>query len=296
MPDADADPIPLLEGLSRIAARYDGLLVDLWGCLHNGVEAWPEAVEALLRFRRDGGSVVLLSNAPRDDRAVADQLAGWGVPGEAWDSIVTAGLAVRLELAERADARYAALGRRFHHIGSERDAGLLDGLGYERVATAEQADFVLCCGVRRPGETLDGIWPALEPALERGLPMVSANPDKWVLRGAAREMCAGTIAEAYAARGGIVLQEGKPWPAVYRRCRALMGGLSAGRTLAIGDGVETDIAGARDAGVDAVWITGGLPAHDWGVAPAAAPPRDRVAAACAAHAVRPVGVMPLLRW
>ncbi len=296
MPDATSRHIALLHGLSRTAAGYDGLLVDLWGCLHDGVEARPEAVEALLRFREGGGTVVLLSNAPRAEAAVRIQLTRWGVPGDAWDAIVTAGLALRLEMSGRGDPWYAALGRRFHHIGTERDAGLLDGLGYERAGTVEEADFVLCCGVRHGGETLDDIWPELEPALERGLPLVSANPDKAVLRGSRRELCAGAIAEAYAARGGDVRQEGKPYPAVYRRCRALLGGIPAGRILAVGDGVETDIAGARDAGVDAVWITGGLPAHAWGIAPGAAPPQDRVEAACAAHGVRPVGVMPLLRW
>lgn len=117
-----------------------------------------------------------------------------------------------------------------------------------------------------------------------------------MLRGEARELCAGSLAAWYAERGGDARQEGKPYPAVYERCRALMGGIAPGRVLALGDGIETDILGANEAGIDALWITGGLPAHFWGIAPESPPPADRVAAACAEHGVSPTGVLPLLRW
>tara|TARA_B100000676_G_scaffold313510_1_gene395799 strand:- start:19004 stop:19894 length:891 start_codon:yes stop_codon:yes gene_type:complete len=296
MNDQSSDATPVLAGLSDIASAYDGLLIDLWGCLHNGITAYDAAVDALVRFREGGGRVVLLSNAPRDDRAVMAQLVRFGVPDTAWDAIMTAGLAVKLEMNERADPWFAELGRRYYHIGTENDASLLDGLDYERVGTVGEAEFVLCCGIRHSGETVADIMPELEPALARGLPLVSTNPDKSVLRGDTREICAGTIAEAYVAMGGTMREEGKPYPAVYARCRTLLGDVATDRILAIGDGIETDIAGARDAGIDALWITGGLPAHSWGVAPDAPPPQDRVVAACAESGVNPRGVMPLLAW
>jgi len=289
-------PVPLVSGLAALAGRYDGLLVDLWGCLHNGVVAYPEAVEALQRFRRGGGRVVLVSNAPRNNAAVRRQLVAFGVPDDAFDEVMTAGEALRLEIAERRDPWYAALGPRFHHIGTERDANLLEGLPFTRAEGPHDADFVLCCGIRASLEGLDDFAEELGACLARGLPLVSANPDRFVLRGSAREICAGSLAAWYVERGGDARQEGKPYPAVYERCRALMGGIPARRVLALGDGIETDILGARDAGIDALWITGGLPAHFWGVPPEAPPPADRVAAACAEHGVRPAGVLPLLRW
>lgn len=288
--------IRLFEGLSAMADRYDGLLVDLWGCLHNGVTAYPDAVDALLRYRERGGHVVLLSNAPRRSAAVVRQIEGFGVPAQAYDAVMTAGEALRLEIEEAGDPWYAALGPRFYHIGTERDANLLEGLSHRRAASPEDADFVLCCGIRRSAETLDDFADELGRCLARGLPMASANPDKFVLRGETREICAGSIAARYVEMGGDMRQEGKPYPAVYGRCRHLMGDIPADRVLAIGDGIETDILGGRDAGIDAVWITGGLPAHFWDVAPADPPPMDRVAAAFAEHGVAPLGVMPLLRW
>ncbi|MBC6438838.1 MAG: TIGR01459 family HAD-type hydrolase [Rhodospirillales bacterium] len=288
--------VPLISGLAEIADDYDGVLVDLWGCLHNGIVAYPSAVEALVRFRERGGRIVLLSNAPRTDVPVKGQIARMGVPDNAWDAIMTAGLALRLEMEERSDPWFAALGCRYYHVGTENDAILLDGLDYERVADIGDAEFVLCCGIRESGETLDDIWPEIEPAFRAGLPLVSANPDKSVLRGEKREICAGAIAGDWQARGGAMRQEGKPCPAVYRRCRALMGDVPPERILAVGDGIETDIVGAQQAGIDSVWITGGLPAHTWGIASDTAPPHDRVAQACAEQNVRPRGVMPLLAW
>jgi HAD superfamily hydrolase (TIGR01459 family) len=286
---------PVVKGLADLADRYDGLLVDLWGCLHNGVVAYAQAVEALQRFRGAGGRVVLLSNAPRREDAVAAQLAGFGVPVDAWDAIMTAGIAVRKEMEEGTDPWFAALGRRFYHIGTEKDAALLDGLGYERADLGE-ADFVLCCGIRTAGEALDDVRPELDAALARRLPLVSANPDKFVLRGPKRDICAGSMALAYRAMGGDVRQEGKPFPAVYRRSLALMDGIASDRILAIGDGIETDIAGGRDNGIDTLWITGGLPASFWNVAPHAPPPLEKVAEACREHGVRPSAILPLLQW
>lgn len=296
MASAGTSRVPLTGGLSSLDGRYDGLLVDLWGCLHNGIRAWPAAVEALQRFRARGGRVVLLSNAPRTDRAVVRQLETMGVPEDAWDGIMTAGLATRLAVEDRQDPWFAALGPRFWHVGKKRDAILLEGLGHERTTSVAEANFVLCCGIRTNGETLADIMPELEPALERDLPMLSANPDKFVLRGAAREICAGAIAEAYAARGGNVRQEGKPYPETYRRCFDLLGGMPPERVLAVGDGIETDIRGAHDCGIDSLWITGGLPAHFWGIASDAVPPQTLVADACDRHGVAPSGIMPMLAW
>ncbi len=292
----EAMTIPLINGLSSLAGRYDGLLVDLWGCLHNGVDAHAPAVAALVAFRRQGGHVVLLSNAPRTPQAVARQLGAMGVPDRAWDGIMTAGLATRLAVEEGEDPWFASLGSRFWHLGTEGDSCLLDGLARERCASLDDADFVLCCGIRRPGETLDDIMPELERALERRLPMLSANPDRFVLRGGVREICAGAIAEAYAARGGCMRQEGKPFPSAYRRCLKMMTGVLPERVLAVGDGIATDIVGARDSGMDALWITGGLPAHFWGIAPQQVPPQTRVDEACRRHGVAPAGIMPMLAW
>ena len=175
MASAGTSRVPLTGGLSSLDGRYDGLLVDLWGCLHNGIRAWPAAVEALQRFRAGGGLVVLLSNAPRTDRAIAGHWID-GRPGRRLGRHHDGWPCGTVGRRREAGSLFAALGPRFWHVGKERDATLLEGLGHERATSVAEANFVLCCGIRANGETLADIMPELEPALERDCRCLSANP------------------------------------------------------------------------------------------------------------------------
>jgi HAD superfamily hydrolase (TIGR01459 family) len=282
--------------MGQLDAAYDAYIVDLWGCLHNGIEAYPAALEWMARVRGHGARVIFLSNAPRRSSAVARQLLRMGVEAGTYDAIMTAGEAVRLEIEAATDPWYAGLGRRFFHIGTEPDAELLDGLGFTRVAEPALADFVLCCGIRKSQEKLAEFEPMLAQFLDLGLPMVCTNPDKSVLRGTSHELCAGAIAERYAEMGGEMREEGKPYPGVYRHCLELLDDRPGARVLCIGDGLKTDILGAHEAGLDALWVTGGLPAHEWGLRPEDMPDASLIDEACRGAGLRPVAAVPLLRW
>jgi HAD superfamily hydrolase (TIGR01459 family) len=288
--------ISRLEGLGQLDAAYDAYIVDLWGCLHNGIEAYPAALAWMARVRGHGARVIFLSNAPRRSSAVARQLMRMGVEAGTYDAIMTAGEAVRLEIEAATDPWYAGLGRRFFHIGTEPDAELLDGLGFKRVAEPAESDFVLCCGIRKSQEKLAEFEPMLAEFLNLGLPLVCTNPDKSVLRGASHELCAGAIAERYVEMGGEMREEGKPYPGVYRHCLELLTDRPGARVLCIGDGLKTDILGAHEAGLDALWVTGGLPAHEWGLRPEDMPDASLIDEACRRAGLRPVAAVPLLRW
>ena len=288
--------ISRVKGLAELDGRYDAYIVDLWGCLHNGIQAYPAALDWMARVRGHGARVIFLSNAPRRSPAVASQLVRMGVEAGSYDAIMTAGEAARLEIAEAKDPWYADLGHRFFHIGTEPDSLLLEGLDFERVAEPAEADFVLCCGIRKPGETLADFEPMLTKFLDLGLPLICTNPDKSVLRGSSREMCAGAIADRYVEIGGDMREEGKPYPGVYRHCLELLEDRPGARVLCIGDGLKTDILGAHDAGLDALWVTGGLPAHDWGFEPDDMPDQSLIDETCCEAGVRPVAAVPLLRW
>ncbi|MDQ4061449.1 MAG: TIGR01459 family HAD-type hydrolase [Pseudomonadota bacterium] len=257
MTDAAAGSFPrLLPGLSAIAGRYDGLLCDVWGVVHNGVAAHADAADALTHFRARHGPVLLLSNAPRPGDAVMRQLDGFGVPREAYDGVVTSGDITRELLAERPDAAV-------FRLGPERDAGLFEGLDL-RFVEPEDAEFAVVTGLLDDeAETPQDYAPLLERLLARRLPLVCANPDLVVERGNRLIYCAGAIAALYADMGGEVVNMGKPHRPVYEASVARMA-LMLGRApeperlLAIGDGPKTDIRGAAGFGIDALFIAGGI--------------------------------------
>jgi len=251
----------IVESLDEIAGPYRALFVDLWGCLHDGVRAFPDAVAALHGFRARGGRVVLLTNAPRPRAEVAAQIAGLGVPGDAWDVIVTSGDAARVALFQ------GAVGRRVRHIGEARDEGFFRPPRIvERPADIarvplDEAEGIVCTGPfdpHAPPETLRG---ELLLAKTRDLPMLCANPDIVVDRGDSREYCAGAVAALYEEMGGRALYFGKPHPPIYDLARTRLAPIEPvtdEAILCIGDGLHTDIAGATGEGLDALFVTGGL--------------------------------------
>ena len=128
----------LPSGLSALAPRYDVLLCDIWGVIHNGRENFPDACWALARWRAEVGPVVLISNSPRPSREVIEQLDALAVPRESWSAIVTSGDATRVLLAEMAPGPA-------WRIGPDRDAPLYEGLGLAFTGV-EDAAFVSVTG------------------------------------------------------------------------------------------------------------------------------------------------------
>ena len=253
----------ILAGLSEIAPDYDALICDVWGVLHNGQQARAPAVDALQRFRKTRGPVVLLSNAPRPISAVIEQFTRFGVPPDSYDAIVTSGAAAREDLKRRAEsARLPML-----HLGPERDRGVFEGLPIDCVDAAH-AKVVLCTGLYDDDhETPDDYRQTLADLKARGLVMLCANPDIVVQRGTTLLYCAGAIARLYEDMGGEVVYYGKPHLPVYEMSLAkarAAAGRDIAKPLAIGDGLATDIKGANRAGMDALFIADGVHGEELG--------------------------------
>ena len=247
-------------GLGALAGRYDALLCDVWGVIHNGRESFPAACDALVRWGREVGPVVLISNSPRPSHDVKGQLRALGVPDAAWSGFVTSGDVTRHEIAARAPARV-------WHIGAPRDRVLLEGLPVERTGP-EDADFVVCSGPEDDErETAEDYRARLQVCAARGLAMICANPDRVVQRGDRLIVCGGALADLYGTLGGEVVMAGKPFPPIYAETLAeadrLAGRtLDRGRVLCIGDGLQTDVAGANRAGLPLLFIAAGIHAAD----------------------------------
>lgn len=249
-------PPPAISGLSAIAGRYRFLLCDVWGVIHNGLHAHPEACEALLRFRESGGRIVLITNAPRPKAEVVAQLDWLHVPPAAYDDIVTSGDVARMVLAERPE-------RKIYHLGPDRDLPLYEGLEIELVEE-DAAQFISCTGLFDDRtETPDDYMERLRGWVDRGLVMLCVNPDRVVERGDRLLWCAGALAERYEQLGGEAIYCGKPYAPIYDealgRLAAIAGAAIDRRdVLAIGDGMPTDLRGAADAGIDALFVTEGI--------------------------------------
>lgn len=248
--------IAIISSASDLLARYRVLFCDVWGVLHDGVREYPAAGEALARYRAGGGIVVLVSNAPTPAATVARVLDEKRVRRTAWDAIVSSGDVTRRHLA---DAGFGAL----HHIGPPRSLPLFDGLDTRLVELAS-ADAIVCTGLADDqAETGESYRPLLLEAHARRLPFICANPDLVVEVGGRLLPCAGAVGVVYEAIGGAVYWAGKPHPPAYELAFATAARI-AGRTiatrevLAIGDAVATDLAGAATAGVDALFIAGGI--------------------------------------
>jgi HAD superfamily hydrolase (TIGR01459 family) len=288
--------IRLVPGIGALAPRYDGFILDLWGVVHDGVAPMPGALECLRRLIEAGKRVVLLSNAPRRAGDVVERIDRIGVPAGLYHSVMSSGEEAWQHLFRRDDSFYAALGRRCVHIGSERDTGIREGLDLELVETAEEAEFILNTGPAGWDDRIEDYGPLLRRALERGLPMVCANPDLVVMHGGRLALCAGALAQWYEDRGGRVRWHGKPFRSVYETCFALLGIDDLSRILAIGDSLRTDIAGAAAAGIDSVLIVGGVHADEFGVTEGQTTDLERIAAVLRATSYRPVAVARSFCW
>ena len=256
----------IIANFAEISDRYDAAFVDLWGCLHNGIAAFPAAVAAMQGFRARGGKVVLVTNAPRPRGPVAVQIERLGIPADAWDVIATSGDSARAAMFT------GVVGDKVWFIGEATDRSFFEPLKIlENPVTITQVELaeatgIVCSGPFDPHADPAVYRPQFLLAKTKGLKLLCANPDIVVDRGESREWCAGALAQLYTEMGGESLYFGKPYPPIYdlarRRLAAL--GLSDARIICIGDGIKTDIQGAMGEDLDSLFITGGLAAQETG--------------------------------
>lgn len=282
---------PRIQGLGEIAGDYQALLCDVWGVLHNGVAAWPGAIDALSRFRREGGVVVMITNAPRPREPVLAQLSSLGVPAGTFDAVVTSGDVTR-NLISKMD-------RRVFHIGPERDHKLYAGLDVEFVGL-DEARTVVCTGLFDDHtETPEDYRELLAQLRERELPFVCANPDIVVEYGDRLLWCAGALARDYRELGGETHIVGKPHEPIYARAVEVLNEHAKAPVerkgiLAVGDGMHTDMAGAADFGLDFLYVSAGIHAAEYG--DAETPDAVKLEAFLSGNDAAPRAWIPRLRW
>ena len=280
----------MIETLDSIVDGYSALFCDVWGVVHNGIQPFERAIDALRRARDKGVAVVLITNSPRPREGVIEQLAAIGAPDDCWDRIVTSGDVTRDLIREGS--------RRVFHLGPDRDLLIYDGLDVE-LAEEFEAQTVVCTGlVDDETEAPEDYADLLQRLRARNLPFICANPDIVVERGERLIWCAGALARDYAQLGGRTLIAGKPHRPIYEaalKAAADVVGRDVERreVLAIGDGVLTDVKGASDAGMDVLFVSAGIHAAEYG--DPAAPDMGQLAAFLDKHGYAPVAIVPRLK-
>ncbi|SDO06506.1 HAD-superfamily class IIA hydrolase, TIGR01459 [Filomicrobium insigne] len=290
---AERAPVPVLNRAEDLLARYDVLFCDVWGVVHDGFKALPAADDALNKFRRAGGTVILVSNAPVPNHQVAAMLDSRKLSRTAWDAIVSSGDIALTHLRDQSYRQVYTIGPR------DRDAALFEAVP-ARFSSLEDADAILCSGLDDDiHETAESYLPILEQARARDLPFVCANPDLVVDVGGRLYLCAGAIADLYAHLGGDVYWAGKPYISAYGSAHGLAeklrdASIAKERILGIGDAVRTDLKAAEIFGVDALFIAGGIHREDTmsdGVIC-----RDRLDGLLHGASPNAVAAMPFLAW
>lgn len=273
-----------LPGLAAVAGDYDAFLLDLWGVVHDGTHLYPGVHDTLEKLRAQDKKIIFVSNAPRRAEKAMRVLSQLGVEEALYDHAITSGELGYQWLA----SGKAPWGRRYYYIGPSKDADVLDGLDFTRADDIKQADFLLNVGFGSEGESTEDWTPLLRAAKGAGLPMLCLNPDFEVVKiSGERYACAGVLAADYERMGGKVQYFGKPFPEVYAQCMEWFAPVPRPKILAVGDGIVTDIAGAVNAGLDAMLITGGIIRKE---------SPEAVEALCRKHAAVPKYVMPRLAW
>jgi HAD superfamily hydrolase (TIGR01459 family) len=283
-------------GLSVVADRYDGFILDLWGVVHDGVRPYPPAISTLKSLKAAGKHTLLLSNAPRRAGALVDAMTKMGIDRSLYGEVLSSGEATREAMIARDDPFFAALGSRVYHLGPERDRNVFEDTNLTIVDDIAAADFIVNTGPASFEETVETYQPVLDAARKRDLPMVCANPDLVVIREGHPVVCAGAIAQRYAEMGGKVAMRGKPDRAVYDAAVAKLSHGKRLRIAVVGDALETDIKGAKSAGLPSIWCTGGIHAATLGVSYGMPADPQRAAALARSEGFAPEFIIPGFIW
>lgn len=248
-----------ISSIKEISPLYDYFIFDVWGVVHDGTTAYPGAVAAISFLRKEGKKICFLSNAPRRASKVAAILQKFGITPDLYDFVMSSGEATYLDLEKNQKNGFKDFGHNYFYIGPKKDIDLLDGLDYKRVETAAEADFAVTTGFDGDDSKLAEKLPQALEAKKYNLRLICVNPDMIVVKQNGQEMiCAGALALEYKKLGGEVIYYGKPFKSVYKMVCEIFNHPENEKMIMVGDGMETDIKGAGDFGIDSLLITGGI--------------------------------------
>lgn len=279
--------------LREISDSYDYFIFDIWGVIHDGTHIYPNVIETLSFLRSQNKKICFLSNAPRRSSKVATVLQEMGIKNDLYDFILTSGEATYIELQKNQNNAFANFGKKYFYIGPQKDIDLLEGLNYEIVDDASEANFAITTGFNNEYSTLEEKMPQIEAAKKANLTLICVNPDLIVVKQSGLEMiCAGIIAKEYERIGGNVLYFGKPYNLVYKIVCENFNNTHNSKILAVGDALETDIKGAVNSNIDSALITGGILSNQLEIKYGQQAEKNKLEMICKNHKIYPKFVIP----
>ncbi|MBR73279.1 MAG: TIGR01459 family HAD-type hydrolase [Rhodospirillaceae bacterium] len=285
-----------INSFRKLIPNYDAFLIDIWGVIHGGGHIYPEVINCLDSILSLKKEIILLSNAPRRAHHVANLLKSKGLPEDICSKIVSSGEATRIALLEKNTLNTMNLGKNYFVIGPHSDNDLLNNTFFDQVYSLSQADFILAIGLNSHTTSIEEHRDIINYGIKKSLIMLCVNPDIEVVRLGKKELCAGALAKKYSELGGSVIYVGKPYQFIYDLCLNHLKTRDKKRVLCIGDGINTDILGARNAGLDSILITGGLIAGELDTVRDKDIPMEDLIDICRNSDVYPTAIMSTLRW
>lgn len=227
----------------------DVILADLDGVVYKGKNAVDHAVESLNAFAHGGVRVgYITNNAARTDESVAEQLRGFGLETQALDIVTSPQAAVHMLRGLVAPSALVLV------VGGD---GLVDELQKAGFRITRSADD-------KPDAVVQGFAPEVgwtqlaeaSYALARDIPWVATNQDWTIPRERGIAPGNGTLVSAvHTAVAKLPLVAGKPETPLFETARERFG---AKNPIMVGDRLDTDIKGARAAGIRSALVLTGI--------------------------------------
>jgi len=249
--------------LDEAIHEYDLILFDLWGVIIEGDNTYPGVVEAINNMI-SRTNIMFLTNAPRPNFKVAENLRKWGITNATEDMVVTSGDIAR----QMIQAHRSNLGGKIpkiYHLGEDRNEDILLNSKHELTQDLNSADILLLSLYRDDHEDINEFNQILkQAALKKDLLTLCSNPDTTIPKHGTIRYCAGYFAEIIEKFGGEVVYTGKPKEVIYNFALQKQQHIKKDRILMVGDTFETDILGANKVGIHSALVLSGnsVPFHN----------------------------------
>jgi HAD superfamily hydrolase (TIGR01459 family) len=247
-----------IDGLREITDQFDLFLVDQYGVLHDGVAAYPGAIDGLIKLASHGRKIVVLTNSGKSSAANRARLDALGFADCGFNAVVSSGDVALQSVKNGALGPRFAKGAEICVIGRHGDSYAFSSGDFTLVARPQDAAFLVFAGSDAPRTSLDSYRSMLTAAAQDGVPGLCINPDLTMIRDGALVAAPGTIARLYQSLGGTAEHIGKPHRAIFEHAITTAAKSPGARAVMVGDSPEHDVAGAGAVGLATLLVRTGI--------------------------------------